>query len=163
MKYLIYSILLVGATCSALAQVTGTSRVPFAVTITALKPEFKLGEPAMIHIVMKSISQQPFEVPEERKLGRGEMNYRIMVAKIDGSSVPDSDFIQKRKAGHAAGEHSVMGRELSYGDEIEEDADVNNSVNISAPGDYVVQVERVDYQWGALHVRSNKLVIHIAP
>jgi hypothetical protein len=163
MRHLICSALFLGVACLARAQGTGTVQAPFKVTITALKPQFTLGQPVMIHIVMRSISQKPIDVPEERHLGRGELNYRIMVDSIVGSPVPDSDLMRKRKAGRAAGEYSEMERELNNGDEIEEDVDLNNVVKFSTPGDYTVQVERADYRWGPSHIRSNRLVIHIVP
>ena len=163
MKTLMYSALLFGIACGALAQVGETKKAPFTVTISSAKAEYKPGEPVMIHIVLKSISPNVLQVPEERHLGRGEMNYRIIALKMDGSSIPDSDFMQRRKAGHAPEHHSIIDKDLNYGETIEEDADVKNSADISVPGDYIVQAERSDYQWGSLHIRSNKLLIHVVP
>ena len=156
-------LLLVGTASYASCQGKEANRVAFTVTITALKPEFKLGEPAIIHIVMRCTNKDPIDVPEERHIGRGEMNYRITVTKTNGILIPDSEWTRKRKAGHAGGQYSLTEKELNYGDEIGEDADLNHVVNISEPGDYVLQVERADYKWGPSHIRSNRLTIHVAP
>lgn len=75
MKHLTCLLLLLGAAFYAPGPVPETSQTPFTVTITAIKPALHLGEPVKIHIVMRSVSQEPFEVPEMRHFGRAEMNY----------------------------------------------------------------------------------------
>lgn len=160
------SFLLLATTGSVLGQGPRGGSAPFTVAITPLTLQFKLGERAIVHIVLKSVSPQPIVVPEERHLWRGELNYDIIVKNGDGSSVPDSDFMRRNRAykpWNTPGHHSEIIRELKYGDEIAEDFDLNNIIKITTPGDYVVQVQRDDYQWGSLHIKSNELVVHFVP
>jgi len=163
MKRTCYVLWIFASIASLTGQTPSTSVPPFTVTISAVQPEAKVGEPAMIHIVLKSISQEKITLPEVRQVGRGEMNYRITVESSDGGPVQDSDFVQKRKNGNGAQQHSVLFKDLNYGEEVADDADLNNVVKITVPGDYVVQVERVDGIYGDLHVKSNKLTVHVRP
>jgi len=50
-------------------QATRTSRESFTVTITATKSTMKLGESAMIDIVLKSTSQGKIRLSQERHAG----------------------------------------------------------------------------------------------
>ncbi len=123
--------------------------------------EIKLGKPIWIHIVLKSVSKEPFTIPETRQVGLGEMNYRISVVDADGNAVPDTERGRRLRNHEATGGRSVTILELKDGNEITDDANLNNVVNIPAPGNYVVQVERSDPRYADLHVKSNELTIHV--
>ena len=140
------------------------AQAPFTVTITAPHPTIKVGEPAMIHIVLKDTSEGQLTMPEERHVGtRGEMNYRITVERSDGSPVPDTELGREIKNGTAGMHHSVLVKDLNFGEEVAEDADLNNVVKITVPGEYVVQVERADRLYAASHIKSNKITITVTP
>ena len=137
---------------------------PFTVTITALRSTVKVAEPAMIHIVLKDTSEGQLTLPQERHIGtRGEKNYTITVTGPDGRPVPDTELGREIKNGTAGMSHSMIIRYLNLGDEVAEDADLNNLVKITVPGDYVVQVERKDELYGAMHIKSNKITITVTP
>lgn len=163
MKNARFLLLFLASVASLPGQAPSADAPPFTVTITTVQPEVKVGEPVMIHIVLKSISQEQITLPEARHVGRGEMNYRITVEGSDGSRVPDTEIGRKLKNGEATGSRSVLIKQLSFGEEVAEDADLNNVVKITDPGDYVVQVERSDGLHNDLHIKSNKLVIHVTP
>lgn len=145
-------------------QTPSTGAPPFTVTIRSVQPEVKVGEPAMIHIVLKDISQGQLPLPETRHVGSsGELNYLVTVVGVDGSPVPDTEYGLRFKTGRAVFTRSVLIKQLSFGEEVAEDADLNNVVKITSPGDYVVQVERSDRLYAGSHIKSNRLVIHVTP
>lgn len=146
------------------AQATRPDKPPFTVTISADHPTPRVGEPLMIHIVLESVSQDPITVVQERHVGdRGDFNYRITVVYVDGSPVRDSYEGMLIKNGTRVMQHSVIDKQLQLGDKIEEDANLNNVVEITAPGYYWVQVERSDPIFGGLHIKSNKLLMRVKP
>lgn len=146
------------------AQTTSPSKPPFTVTISADHPTPKVGEPSMIHIVLESVSREPITLPQERHVGdRGDFNYRITVVYVDGSPVRDSYEGMLIKNGTRVMTHSVIDKQLQFGDKIEEDANLNNIVEITNPGYYWVQVERSDPIFGGLHIKSNKLLFRVKP
>ncbi len=61
------------------------------------------------------------------------------------------------------GHHSVLIKYLILGEEVAEDADFSRIAKIVYPGDYVVQVERAGELYSSLHIKSNKIVIHVEP
>jgi hypothetical protein len=134
----------------------------FAITISAPPPPIKVGAPILIHIVLKSTSDKQITVPETRHGGtQGEFNYRISVKSTRGPGPEDTEHGRKRKNHTEVGSFSVILKYLNQGDEIAEDADLNNIVKITEPGDYEVQVERDDETYAPLHIKSNTLVIHV--
>jgi hypothetical protein len=163
MKSILYFSLYLVLTVGLTGQSPGTNESPFTITIAATQSPFNLGDPLMIHIVLKSTTRGELILPQDRHDGtRGEMNYWISVADPNGNPVPDTDYGQKLKNGHAVMSRSVTLKDLNFGDEVAEDVNLNNLVKITEPGDYVVLVERRDNVYGPLHIKSNKLVIHIA-
>jgi hypothetical protein len=153
--------MLVAVACAP-AQSGTAANPPFTVTISALQPTVKRGHRAMIHIVLKSITQGQLTLPEDRNGGdNGETNYLIFVKTRDGKPVLDTDLGTKLKAHTAAGQHSAIIKYLNFGEEVAENADLNRAARITAPGDYVVQVQRDDGLYTPLHIKSNKIVIHL--
>jgi hypothetical protein len=144
------------------AQVKTPANPPFTVTISADHPTPKVGEPLLIHIVLQSTSREPVTVTQERHVGtRGEFNYRITVVHVDGSAVPDTAEGISLRNGTLVGEFSAIIRQLQFGDKIEEDADLNNLVEITAPGYYVVQAERTLGLHVGSGIKSNKLLFRV--
>ena len=144
------------------AQTANPAKSPFTVTISADHPTPKVGEPLMIHIVLERVSHDPIIVSQERHTGnRGEYNYRITVVHVDGSAVPDTEEGYRLKHGTYVGEFSILEKQLRLGERIEEDADLNNVVEITTPGYYVVQVERTVGLHVGLGIKSNKLLIRV--
>ena len=144
------------------AQTANPAKPPFTVTISADHPTPNLGEPLMIHIVLESVSRDPITIAQERHIGtRGEFNYRITVVHVDGSAVPDTEEGYRLKHGTYVGEFSTLDRQLQLGERIEEDADLNNVVEIKTPGYYVVQMERTLGLHVGSGIKSNKLLIRV--
>ena len=141
------------------------AKPPFTVTISSPQSDVRIGTPIVIHIVLKSTSEKQITVPEAIHAGnQGEYNYRIFVHGPGGNVPSDTPHGARMKKG---GEVETMSRVLIYplnlGDEITDDVDLNNVVAITTPGDYVVEVERADRLYSDQHIRSNKLVLHVAP
>jgi hypothetical protein len=146
------------------AQSPSTGGPPFTITATAVQPNVKIGERATIHIVLKSLSQEQLVLPETRHEGaQGELNYRIVVFKTNGTLVPDTELGWRIKNGQPLSSKSVMIRYLNFGDEVTEDADLNSVAKITSPGDYLVRVERADNLYSDLHIQSNLIVFHVTP
>jgi hypothetical protein len=118
----------------------------------------------MIHIVLKSLSQQQLPLPEVRHAGnQGELNYKIVVFRTNGALVPDTELGWRVKTGQPLSSGSVLVRYINFGDVVAEDADLNSVAKITTPGDYSVRVERADNLYSAMHIESNLVVIHVAP
>jgi hypothetical protein len=165
MKFITYVAIFFVTLTSSYGQQTKGDKAPFTITISAPPAPIKVGAPILIHIVLKSTSEKQIIVPEMRHDGtQGEFNYRISVKSTDGPGPEDSEHERKRKNGtEVFGYVSIILRYLNQGDEIAEDADLNNVAKITEPGDYVVQVERNDETYAPLHIKSNTLVIHVTP
>jgi len=163
MRTTLYCALSIALGLLLLGQARSQTNPPFTVTISQAQPALHLGSPMMIHIVLKSISQGAFDLPEDRHDGfRGEMNYRTFVTDSRGVPVLDTGLMQKLKNHQVAfGSRSVTFRRLNLGDEVAEDLDLNNVAKLASPGTYVVQVERADDVFGPLHIRSNQLTVHV--
>jgi hypothetical protein len=154
-------LLLMAATLSA--QTPSGDGPPFTLTLSAPQPTVKLGDPIMIHIVLKSISEEQFKLRSARNVGLAELNYRIDVVTSDGKLVQDTEAGRRLRNRTEPGSRSFFIRTMSLGDEEAQDSNLNNVVKITSPGDYVVRVERDDDLYRDLHVKSNVLVIHVTP
>ena len=151
------------ASMSSLSQSAKVPGPPFTITITTAQAA-QIGSPIMIRIVLRSISEKQINVPERRHDGtQGEYNYRITVKNLgDGTAPPDTEHGSKLKNhSEVSTMTSTVIRHLNYGDEVTEDADLNNIVKITKPGDYEVQVERDDPLYSSLLVKSNTLTVHV--
>jgi hypothetical protein len=163
MKSILCSVCLAIIMASLSAQTPSGDKPPFTLTLSAPQPTVKLGDPIMIHIVLKSVSQKQFPLPSDRNVGLAELNYRIDVETFDGKPVPDTEIGRKFKTREEPGSRSVLIRHMNFGDEEAQDSNLNNVVKITSPGNYVVRVERDDDLYRDLHVKSNILVIHVTP
>jgi len=161
MKSVLRWLWIVSSVCLC-AQSPGTGGPPFTITVTPAQPSVRLGERAMIHIVLKSLSQEQLPLPEARYPGvQGELNYRIIVFHTNGTLVPDTELGWRVKNGQPLGSGSVMTRYINFGDEVAENADLNSVAKITTPGDYSVRVERADNRYSDMHIESNLIVIHV--
>lgn len=165
MRLIVRAFFFFAASMSSLSQ---SAKVPvpppFAITITAVQSAARIGSPIMIHIVLRSISEKQINLPEERHDGtHGEYNYQITVRGPDDSAAPPDTEHGRKLKNHTEvrGFTSTVIKYLNYGDEVAEDADLNNLVKITKPGDYEVQVERDDPLYSSLHIKSNTLTIHV--
>ncbi len=164
MKYF-FSIPLILTPLLNVQAVAQDAAAPFTITITPINSNLRLGDPIMIHIVLQSTSEKQIPMPEVRHDGtQGEYNYRVTVADSKGGAPPDTDHGKRLKGGgEVMGLRSTIIKSLQKGDTVAEDLDLNTVVKINSPGDYTVQVERADPLYSSLHVKSNKLTIHVNP
>ena len=164
MKFVTYAAIFFLTIASACGQ-QPKENSPFTITISAPSTPIKVGAPILIHIVLKSTSEKQITVPEMRHSGtQGEFNYRIFVKNTHGPGPEDTEHGRKRKNHTEVSTYTSFVLEyLNKGDEIAEDADLNNIVKITEPGDYEVQVERDDQTYGPLHIKSNTVVFHVTP
>ena len=161
--FVLCCLLLVSSAC-VWAQSPSAGGPPFTITVTAVQPSVRLGDRAMIHIVLKSLSREQLPLPEARYPGtQGELNYKIIVFHTNGTLVPDTELGWRVKNGQPLSSEKVMTRYINFGDVVAEDADLNSVAKITAPGDYSVRVERADSLYSDRHIESNLIVIHVAP
>ncbi len=132
--------------------------VSFTVTITAKQVSCTVGGPCWIHIVLKNTSARILPLPEERS--GGEQNYRVSVWLSGGSPAKDTDYGRKLNDPYPGGSRSFILLQLNPGDEKAEDLDVSRVADLSALGNYTVQVERM---YPSSHIKSNKLTLQVAP
>ncbi len=161
---LCFSLLLLVSAPVCLSRAVEAGQPQFSVTITAAQPSVRIGAPVVIHITLTS-SRQKIGVPELRHDGtQGEYNYRVTVTGSKGSALTDTEHGRRLKnGGEVMTLRSTIIKYLNYGDQLSEDLYLNNLVNITIPGDYLVQVERADEAYIGAHIKSNKLLIHITP
>ena len=146
-------------------QTAKAGEPPFTVTIAAEQAAAKIGSPIIIHIVLRANSEKTLTIPEARHDGtHGEYNYRVSVVGPKRISPPDTKHGRNMKKGTEVRTlTSTIIKYLNKGDELTEDVDLQNVVSITEPGDYVVQVERADPAFASMHIKSNKLALHVGP
>jgi hypothetical protein len=137
-------------------NVAATEKNRVSLTISTKENTFKLGAPIPVAIVVKNVSNGEYCELHLLETGKAEMNgYLVDVRDSDGKTYPRI-LQQGRPRG------SIVKLCLSPGELRKESLSVDQIVNLTAPGTYVIRVEHLDRE-ANIHMWSNSISVTITP
>ena len=162
-RYVLSSILLSLAGMAG-AQEAQPKKPAFSLSITARQATAKAGSPVALQLTLTNTTEHDLEV------GRGFINgtlLRYMDVKVldkDGQPVADTDYglgLHGRRPGPIGGGVGFS-EKIKPGEAIHEEADLSKEFDLSKPGKYTVQAERMDSTIREV-VKSNVITFTVTP
>ncbi len=124
--------------------------------LTALDYVVKSGSKIMIQVTTTNRSDHPITYHNTNRC-----DYSVKVLSGNGAPAPETPF--KKQLDCSGGELRTTGRDivvtLKSGESDREQIEITELYNMSAPGDYIVQVERTFPEIG--HFRSNAVNVRL--
>lgn len=148
-------------------QVALASQPPteFSLTLSAPQPTVKDGQPVMVNVIVKNISDHLLGVEEDRGSAQ-EVNYEVTVREKSGNEAPTSAFHRLLRGKPLRDDQVVAVNPnellvpLDPGKSLTDPIDLTKLYSLR-PGVYSVQVERI---FGSqAPVRSNAVTITVTP
>ena len=152
----------VAAAIFGIAKAQDGNVQPLKVTISAAREEVKVGEEVRIHVVLTNVSEQTITVLRSPSQEQAEEHYTVRVYDKSGKDATETKY------GHAAGSYRFGGSEivkpLAPGETMAEDTILSKQFDLTAPGEYQIQVSRpVSENPKDGVVQSNKIIITVLP
>ena len=144
----------------------GGKEARYTLTIRAKQPEYKVGTPILIEVMVKNVSTSGLEGLGMEE-SAADLFFTAEVRDDKGVSVPETQFERDVRAGEAlwvGGSSAPVGGPpwlLQPGKSRTLKIDLIRRFDLSQPGRYVVQVQRQNDK-SAAKVKSNQITITIA-
>jgi hypothetical protein len=136
--------------------------LPFTITISPPTRAVKVGTEIRIHVVLTNVSNKPIFESRFPRTDQAEFQYLVRVHDQTGRDAPETEYGRAARQRVFIG--SVRSQLLQPGEKLEEDTIIDKQFNLSAPGEYEVQLSRPasdDPKDGV--VTSNKITITVLP
>jgi hypothetical protein len=139
---------------------TDNSSHPFTITINAHQENVRPGEEIRVHIVLTNVSDQPLVVLMSPNPAEAELHYTVFVHDQSGKNASETDYGRRIRLRQLIGSDAAT--VLKPGEKLEELTVLTKVFDLSAPGEYEVQLSRPvseDSKDGI--VKSNKITVAV--
>jgi hypothetical protein len=151
----------------SIAAPSPTAEATFSIAIKAAQETVKSGSEARVGITLTNISKRQISIFKVNGNGQAELaGFDVDVRNTDGNTPPETKYHKKIKTGEdAQGETSqvvVSGGYISLnsGESVKDEIVVTRLFDLSSPGSYKVQVEKMDEQ-SKVVVKSNVITVTV--
>jgi hypothetical protein len=163
-------------TAPALLAANGNGSALFTTTISGPAQPVAEGAEVRIHVVLTNVSEQTIFVQSPPGSGQAEAYYTVQVWDEHGAEAKMTDYGRAARSQRFGGSQSLTG--VPPGGKFEQDTLVGKQFDMSAPGDYTIQLSRAfshDPKDGSilavkgLHepidgiVKSNQITVTVVP
>jgi len=125
----------------ALLAAGSDGSAPFTITISGPTQPVAVGAEVRVHVVLTNISRETLCIQRSPSPGVAEFYYTVRVWDEHGTEAKITDYGRTAKAQQNQGSQSL--KLLRPGDEDEEDSVVSKQFDMTAPGQYKIQFEKV--------------------
>lgn len=143
----------------------------FSLAISTAKGVVKTGSPIQIDITVKNVSDHGISLSTFYIRPNVETSDRVTIVDADGSKSLETE-LARRSLGHSTPEDEsrsptvVTGKlvflNLKAGQSFTYQLNVNELYDLSVPGKYSIQIERLNDE-GNVSVKSNKITVTVIP
>ena len=146
------------------AGVARAAQPAFSLSISTPEKVVRLGTELKVKIRLTNTSKEEIYISREKSDELGEFNYGVEVRDLQGKKQKETKYFRKLQTDEdLPGEYSIIVSspwqfKLNPGESLEDGVIINKLFNISEPGKYAIQVERLDEQVKT-KVKSNKMMV----
>jgi dipeptidyl aminopeptidase/acylaminoacyl peptidase len=141
---------------------TGASHASFAIAISALQDEVRLGSDVPVKVTFKNVSNRQIEFGHRPGANNPEFSYEIEVRNGKGQKVEETPHGREAREPKRRQEETRTVDYVSPGGSSVQMAHLSKLVSLSRPGWYTVKVSRKDSGSGEI-VRSNEVKFAVVP